>query len=222
MRRNHKTSGMTLIETAIVLVVVGGMLAIAFSSLQGWQRNERAAATVRSLANLLRFASTEAVRTGRVHIAFLSIGGAGDVAGTALADENGDWVPALILDDGIPNSAGQNCRIDAGEATYVLKPVDGLGWGSGFAGGAKAPGDQTAIASASGSSFAIPAGGAATWVAFMPNGRPVSFDAACDLGDLGTGNGGIYVTTDSRDYAVVLNPLGGVRVHTWNEETGQW
>ncbi|MBW2496696.1 MAG: GspH/FimT family pseudopilin [Deltaproteobacteria bacterium] len=213
---------MTLIETAIVLTVVGGLLALSFSSLQNWQRNERAAATVRSLANLLRFASTEAVRTGRVHIAFLSIGGAGDVAGNGLVDENDDWVPALILDDGVPNSANQNCTIDAGEATYVLKPVDGLGWGSSFAGGAKAPGDQTAIASASGSSFARPTGAASTWVAFMPNGRPLGFDAACDMGDLGSGNGGVYVTTDSRDYAVVLNPLGGVRVHTWNEEMGRW
>jgi hypothetical protein len=56
----------------------------------------------------------------------------------------------------------------------------------------------------------------------MPDGRPLGFDAACTMGQLGSGNGAVYITNGSRDFAIVLNPLGGVRVHSWNSGTGQW
>ena len=42
------------------------------------------------------------------------------------------------------------------------------------------------------------------------------------MGQLGSGNGAIYITNGSRDYAIVLNPLGGIRVHAWNGGAGQW
>ena len=81
---------------------------------------------------------------------------------------------------------------------------------------------SVAIATTSGSSFATPVGGASTWVAFMTDGRPLAFDAACSMGQLGSGNGAVYLTNGLRDYAVVLNPLGGVRIHAWNPGAAQW
>ena len=42
------------------------------------------------------------------------------------------------------------------------------------------------------------------------------------MGQLGSGNGAAYVTNGERDYAVVLNPLGGVRVHVWDRQAGAW
>ena len=213
---------MTLLEVAIVTVIIGALLGISFSSLQTWQANERASAEARSLGDLFRLASAEATRKEAVQILFFAIGGNGDTAGNPLVNSLGDAVPVLLLDDGAVGSAGQNCVIEPGEEIHVLATNVGVGWGFAVSGGAKAPGDGTAIASTTGSSFANPVGAAATWVAFMPDGRPLAFDAACSMGQLGSGNGAIYLTNGSRDYAVVLNPLGGIRIHAWNAGTGQW
>lgn len=222
MPHSKRQSGVTLIEVAIVSIMIGVLVSVSFVSMQEWQENERASAAARGAADLLRLAASEAVRTGSVHIVFLSISGSGDTAGGTLEDFDGDWVPLLVLDDGAPGSAGQNCRIDNGENIHFLPATNGISWGSSLAGGTKAPGDSTAIASTSGSSFATPAGTGTTWVAFMPDGRPVGMSAACTFGQLGSGNGGIYITNGERDYAVVLNALGGVRLHAWNAADGAW
>jgi hypothetical protein len=72
------------------------------------------------------------------------------------------------------------------------------------------------------------AGGAATasWVLFQPDGLPRTFTtngAACTaIGRAGEGGGGIYVTNGSRDYAVVLRPLGTVRVHKFPAGGTSW
>ena len=222
MNKRSSRSGMTLLEVAIVSVIIGVLVGVTFSGMRRWQENERSRAAVREVADLFRLAAAEAIRTGQVHIVFLSIAGAGDAAGNPLEDPGGDWVPVLMLNDGELGSAGQNCDIDAGEAREVVVPVDGIGWGSTFAGTDRAPGDDTGISIASGSSFATPAGAGTTWVAFMPDGRPLGFDNACNMGQLGSGNGAVYLTNGSNDYAVVVNPLGGVRIHMWNREAGQW
>lgn len=222
MDRSRRNAGMTLIEIAIVMVLIGIILGISAVSLDRWEENERAGAAARSVAELLREASSDAIRTGSVHVAFLSIGGSGDVAGNDLEDRNGDWTPMLVLNDGPPGSANQNCTIDANEPILALDALDGVAWGNPNAGGTKAPGDSTAIVSTSGSSFATPAGAAATWVAFMPDGRPLAFNNACTFGALGSGNGAIYLTNGKRDYAVVLGALGSIRVFVWNEGTGAW
>jgi Tfp pilus assembly protein FimT len=211
-----------LIEVAIVTTIIGALISVAFSSMQTWQANERASSAARSMNNLFRFAATEAVRKESVQIVFLAIAGNGDASGNPLLDPSGNPVPVLLLDDGAVGSANQNCSIDAGEETQAIGGNLGIGWGFALSGGVKAPGDSTAIAAATGSSFATPAGVASTWVAFMPDGRPLGFDAACTMGQLGSGNGAVYITNGSRDYAIVLNPLGGVRVHSWNSGTGQW
>lgn len=222
MDRSTRQSGMTLIEVAVVTVLIGVIMGLSAVSLDRWDQNERAGAAARSVAELLREASSDAIRTGNVHVAFLSIGGSGDVAGNDLEDNNGDWTPMLVLDDGAPGTANQNCRIDADERVIALDAIEGVSWGNTSAGGTKAPGDSTAIASTSGSSFATPAGLATTWVAFLPDGRPLTFSAACAFGALGSGNGAIYLTNGERDFAVVLGALGSVRVYVWNDETNAW
>ena len=213
---------MTLLEVAVITVIIGALLGISFTSMQNWQANERASAAARSLGDLFRFASTEATRNESVQILFFAIAGNGDTVGNLLVDPAGNPVPVLLLDDGAVGSASQNCQIDAGEPTHVLAGNIGVGWGFAVSAGAKAPGDATAIATTTGSSFATPTGAASTWVAFMPDGRPLAFDAACSMGQLGSGNGAVYITNGSRDYAIVLNPLGGIRIHAWNSGTGQW
>ena len=222
MQRPHTTDGLTLLELAVALAIVSAMLGLAYTSMSAWQQNERAAAFARSMADLYRYAASEAVRKESVQIVFLAAGGAGDTAGTALVDGSGDPVPVLLLDDGALGDPGQNCQIDLGEATVTLAAATGVNWGFTASGGTKAPGDSTAVASTTGSSFAMPSGSASTWVAFLPDGRPVGFDAACALGQLGSGDGAVYITNGQRDFGIVLNPLGGVRIHSWNPGAGQW
>jgi hypothetical protein len=77
------------------------------------------------------------------------------------------------------------------------------------------------MASPSGSSFSDAtqlATNPATWVAFAPDGIPRLFTptACAVLGRAGQATGGIYLTNQRRDHAIVLSPLGGVRIHAWN------
>ena len=41
-------------------------------------------------------------------------------------------------------------------------------------------------------------------------------------GAIGTGAGAVYLTNGARDYAIVLSPLGGVRVSAWDGSLNQW
>jgi hypothetical protein len=57
---------------------------------------------------------------------------------------------------------------------------------------------------------------------FGPQGMPVSFTPACVVGGAGSGAGGVYLTNGIRDYAVLLSPLGGTRLHGWDATIGAW
>jgi len=75
---------------------------------------------------------------------------------------------------------------------------------------------------ATGSTFTDPGGNPANWVLFRPEGVPLSFDGGCATGVNGSGAGGFYLTNGSHTQAIVLKPLGGSRVHSWDEAGGQW
>ena len=104
-----------------------------------------------------------------------------------------------------------------------------MSWGVTHATG-PAPGDANgatfAAPQAIGHTFIDPAGNPANWVLFRPDGLPVVFTGAfpdCGvIGPTGTGGSAFYITNGKRDYSLVLTPLGGVRVHAWNEKTNQW
>ena len=49
-----------------------------------------------------------------------------------------------------------------------------------------------------------------------PSGLNFTPATCASLGRPGEGAGGLYLTNQRRDYAVVLSPLGGVRVHAWD------
>ena len=87
---------------------------------------------------------------------------------------------------------------------------------------AKVASDSGGGVMASGSTFLDTTGTAANWVLFLPEGIPVSFTPGCVLGGIGSGVGGAYVTNGKRDYAMVLSPLGGIRVHGWNGAGDGW
>jgi prepilin-type N-terminal cleavage/methylation domain-containing protein len=213
---------MTLLEVMVAVAIVGILAGVTTVRFMTWQENQVLTTTARKLADAFSLARMEAIRTGNIHIVYLAAGVGTDVAGNPLVDSNGRPVPLLILNDGQVGSPGQNCIIDAGEPTRTMPMVRGMAWGFSVSGGVKPPLDTTAPGNATGSSFATPAGNPLNGIAFGADGVPISFDLACNLGQFGSGNGGVYITNGQRDYAVVVLPLGGIRVHGWEPSAGVW
>lgn len=207
LQRQH---GFTLVEVVIVVVVVAIVVALAMPTMTQSAANQRLRDAGMSLAGTLNLARSEAIRTGNIHIVFLGE----DTLGNPLLDNNGSEVPVLILDDGRPGSANQNCEIDTGEPTRSVPQAAGVSLGVVGGTGALAPdlgtGDIT-----TGSSFVGPDGLDATWVLFRPEGTPLAFDTSCAIGPMGSGGGGFYLTNGVRNVGVVMSPLGVVRTYGW-------
>jgi prepilin-type N-terminal cleavage/methylation domain-containing protein len=229
-RNRHLRFGFTLTEVLVVVAVIGSMAAITFPRMQDWMQTTAGHTAARSIAGSFMLARGLAIKTGHNHMVFFASGAgidpapAGlDVASNALVDLSNTPVPVLVLDDGVPNAVNQDCDIDASETTTTFPAQSGIVWGpTNAASGTPAPEDSAASIPANGITFVNPAGAAVTWVLFRPDGIPVSVDAACNEGRVGTGGGTVYLSNSERDFAVTLSPLGGVRIHTWDASTGGW
>ena len=222
-------SGVTLIELMVVVGLMAVVLAIAVPFLSDWMGNQRARAAARSLADLLMLARGEAIRTGNRYVLFFGNPGTTDASGNPVENDGG-WVPVLLINDGPP--VGSDCEIDAGEVFEAIEPADGISWGVTDADVAVSTDSGAAPFNASpppawdGATFADPGNSKVNWLLFRPDGIPVGFSGAAGscgaIGGVGSGGGAFYVTNGERDFAVVLSPLGGVRLHLWNRSTGAW
>jgi len=217
MNKSVPSQGFTLIEMMVVVSIVAVMAAVAVPGLVRWSETQRVRSAGQSLAGAFMLAHGEAIRTGDLHIVFFQT----DAQGNTLLDGDGAAVPILVINDGRPGSANQNCRIDAGEMIAAVRAESGVSWGV-TAATLKVPSDSGTGDIDTGSSFTDTASVAASWTMFRPEGTPVSFTPACVVGGTGSGAGGAYVTNGQRDYAAVLLPLGGVHVHAWNSASGSW
>ncbi|MCH8891487.1 MAG: prepilin-type N-terminal cleavage/methylation domain-containing protein [Myxococcales bacterium] len=225
VRRNHR-AGISLIEVAIVMGIIGILTAIAIPSIQEMLERRRLQGFARDLGNMFQIARSQAIRTGNYQIVFFGpLGTTDGPAGTVLVDSDGATVPMLILDDGPPATA--NCHIDGGEDQETIPLPNQIAFGVSEAtfmvptdtGTAGFTPPQTSGTTASDAS-----NNATNWALFRPDGIPVGFEPTATtcgtIGDTGTGGLGLYVNSGGRDYAVTLAPLGGVRVHAWNG--GAW
>ncbi len=221
-------AGFTLVEIMIVIAIIGAVAALGTPAMDRFFVDLRTRAAARDTADAMRIARAEAIRTGDAHILFFSAAASGgppatDPAGTALGADlgaGGGPFPILTLRD--LGGSARNCLIDGVETWEGTPAQRDVAWGSTLSGTTSVPSDTGLADHSSGSSFRTPAGAAVTWVAFGPDGVPVGFDAACTVGGVGSGGGAIYLTNGRRDYAIVLSPLGSVRVHTWNAGANAW
>jgi prepilin-type N-terminal cleavage/methylation domain-containing protein len=221
MGRHRKRLGFTLIEIMVVVGVIAVLATLTTLQMGEWLANQRVKGAARSAADAFQLARSEAIRTGSNHIVFFASPGDTDPAGTVLIGPGGAWVPILILNDGPPTIA--NCQIDGGEAIRGVQPETDVQWGVSKA-NVKVP-DDTGTApfsppQSNGGTFSDPSNNSVNWVLFRPDGIPVSFTfsgGTCgQIAGTGSGGGALYVTNGERDYAMVLSPLGGVRVHLWH------
>lgn len=221
--RPRSRSGFTLIELMVVLGVLAALIVVAMSTMTEGNRNAQLKAKVREISDLLQVARAEAVRTGNNQVIYFGNPGTNDPSANAV-EISGTWVPVLHIDDG-PNATA-DCAIAAAEIEeWVSADVAGVNWGVSDA-SVKVPADAGAAPFNpsgppwDGATFADVSGTKINWVMFRPDGIPRVFSGA--IGSCGTvsavgqGGGGFYVTNGERDYAVVLTPLGVVRVHSWN------
>ncbi len=215
---SHDREGFTLIEVMIVVIVLGVIAAAAIPTMLGGSADERLKSTVRDVAGAFSLARSEAIRTGEIHIVFVGT----DATGAALPDINGRPALALVLNDGVPGSANQNCLINGGETTVPIAAEPGVAGGV-LAGVVQMPEDLGAGVLATGSTFTEADGAtAASWVLFRPEGTAHAFNAACVEGAIGSGAGAFYFNNGRKQFGVTLRPLGNSRVRVWNTGSASW
>ena len=212
---------------SVVVGLMAVVLGFGMPVLSDWMGNQRARAAARSIGDVLLLARGEAIRTGNRYVLFFGNPGSTDASGNPV-QKDGAWVPLLLIDDGPP--VGSDCQIGGGEAFQAIEPVDGISWGVTDASVAVSTDSGVAPfnpgSTWDGATFADPSNAKVNWLLFRPDGIPVGFSGAAGscgtVGGVGSGGGAFYVTNGERDFAVVLTPLGGVRLHLWNRSTGAW
>lgn len=221
---HRRRQGFSILEIVIALAIITILTAVGVWGMESTLADARVRKTARSVADLLALARGEAIRSGAAHLVFFGL----DAEGNPLSGAGGQPAAGVVIrdDDG-------DGLVDAGE-TIAAVPIDNtsaLSWGSALAanGGNAAPDDNPAASFPAAQpdflccSFTQPDGNPARWVAFLPDGTPRAFTTApFAAGDIASGNGSVYLTSGSRDFAVVLASLGGVRLHVWNEGLGTW
>jgi prepilin-type N-terminal cleavage/methylation domain-containing protein len=215
MAGQKRRTGFTLIEIMIVVAIVGVITLASVPAFNSWTQNTRTRAAARSMADLLLLARSQAIRSSIDHLVFFQT----DADGAALTDSNGNEVLALLTrdlnGDGMPTA-------NEYMASVPIDSAAGLSWGFNMA-SLSAPGDPDATMTRNWT-FREPDGATpANWVLFRPDGLPRAFKVGSfERGEVGSGAGAVYLTSGRRDYAIVLAPLGGVRVESWNAGGGQW
>ena len=88
-------AGFTMLETMLVVAVIGIVAAVAAPSLGRWAANQRLKTSARTVATAFSYARSEATRTGNVHLVLFQK----DAQLNPLTAS-----PILVLDDGRPGA----------------------------------------------------------------------------------------------------------------------
>jgi prepilin-type N-terminal cleavage/methylation domain-containing protein len=225
MGHARRHSGFSLLEVAVAVAVLGVLVLGSTVLLRNSFGEARAKGGVRALADLMMLARVEAIRTGDNHVVFFGQ----DAEGIGLSGPSGQPAAALLIRD-----SDADGKVDSGErvAAVNVDSANSLSWGSAYAAlsSTQAPEDNPDATFPQSDNdylcctFLEPDADAARWAVFFPDGLPRAFQISPSYqeGDVGTGNGAVYVTSGGRDYSVVLAALGGVRVHAFPKAGSSW
>jgi len=215
--RPRREAGFTLAEAMIVVAILAIATAMALPAMGRWASNQRLRDMAGTVGSGFSLARSKALQTGNIHLVFFGQ----DALGNVLTDPSGVEVDMLVVDDGQPGSANQNCLVDANEALVGHSLAFDLTPGATTATG-KVSSDGGAGAVSDGATFSDAGGAPALWVMFRPDGTTRAFSNDCSTGGIGSGVGAVYLTNGERDVVTVLSPLGATRVHSWQDSTGAW
>jgi prepilin-type N-terminal cleavage/methylation domain-containing protein len=210
----RRRAGVTMLEIVVVIAIIGILMALAGPNMRQWREDQRVKASARDVADAFQVARAEALRRGDRHLVFFGE----DMDGDAIEDVDGNPVIQVVHDD------DGDCVIDSGEATRSFPLEAGVSFGSSDANAAHDLDTGNTSNFSTGVTFAQPTSAQpqAYWVMFGADGIPVGLTDACVAGITGTGGGAVYLNNGHRDYAIVLTPVGGVRVSGFEAGAEEW
>lgn len=214
--RGRTADGFTLIEMAVVLLIIAIMTALAVPSVTRYRMSEQTRESTQVVAEALREARASALKDGVQYFVIFNPTIPPSVDGTVVRvvrDVDGDWAETGV-DRGTDYGFGPGTHED-------VQPY-GLGATTPFSAYGPAPGDPGGALSTltEGTSFPNDPNTGRPAVGFTAQGVPVDLNNPTGWG---TGAGAFYVTDGSAAvYATVVGPLGEVRVRALNPGTGEW
>jgi len=232
VKQFRQSSGFSLLELAIVVVLIGILIGVAIPQTRRTMQNGRTKAAAKSAANMLSFARTSARASNRTFLVFFGV----DAEAKGLKGLSGEPASIVVVDD----SPSPNCKIDGDEQIWSVPEFeDGIDFQLATVEGAVAiagdAGSGNPSAGFKGTSFTDSSGASARWILFGADGVPRRFKTGTGCkpnatSEVGRGGGTVYLAgaipgedlSTGRQYAIELAPLGGVKVHRFDWSRKAW
>ncbi len=218
-----RQGGFTLIEIMTVLAIVGVLAAIAIPTMTRYKRKEDTRDAAITMSGVLTNARARAISSGRMTFVLL-----GEPADGSVPFQPGQ-IAAVVMDDDGDNA------VTAADSALAIFPTPGLnpdvslyGVNGTPHGTVLVPADDLSESEpdvdlsqlVDGTTLPNSAALGVPVVAFSPQGAAVAADTPAEWG---TGAGGIYVTdNDSVVVAVLVGPLGSVKLQRFDTASGEW